>query len=300
MFKQPPFLRKNNTVALIATAKNFNQKEIKDALVILSKWGLNVKVGPNAFNQFNQFAGADNERLSDLQWALDDKNINAVFCIRGGYGTARIIDETYFSKFLKNSKWVIGFSDVTTLHASIQKMKIQSIHGLMPLSFGKKEYSSSLQKLKDTIFGKKLSYKIPSHKRNKTGSVTAPIIGGNLSIICSLLGTNNELKTKNTILFIEDVSENLYRIDRMLIQLKRTGILESLAGLVIGHFTDMQDNKVSFGKNAYEIIEEAVARYNYPVCYGFPAGHEAENLPIILGATVELSVTKSNCTITFK
>ncbi len=300
MFICPPFLQKNSAVALIATAKNFDKKEIKDALTILSSWGLNVSVGPNAYKHYNQFAGSDVERQSDLQWALQDDQIEAIFCIRGGYGTARIIDNISFKRFQKKPKWIIGFSDVTTLHASIQKLKIQSIHGLMPLSYGKKEYATSLQKLKETVFGKKLSYKIAPHSLNKLGTVSAPIVGGNLSIICSLLGTTNEFETKNKILFIEDVGENLYRIDRMLIQLKRAGILKSLKGLIIGHFTSMEDNKIPFGKNAYEIIKEAVTEYDYPVCFGFPAGHEAENMPIFLGATAELSVKKISSSLLFK
>jgi muramoyltetrapeptide carboxypeptidase len=300
MFKQPPFLQKNSSVALIATAKNFDEKELTDAITILSTWGLKVKIGSNAYKNFNQFAGTDSERLQDLQWALDDNTIEAVFCIRGGYGTARIIDIISFKRFQKNPKWVIGFSDVTTLHASIQKLNIQSIHGLMPITYGQKEYLSSLQKLKETLFRKKLSYKIAPNHLNTLGTASAPIIGGNLSIICSLLGTNNELETKNKILFIEDVGENLYRIDRMVIQLKRAGILKALKGVVVGHFTNMEDNKIPFGKNAYEIIQEAIAEYDYPVCFGFPAGHEAENMPITLGATVELSVKKTSVSLLFK
>ncbi len=292
MYKVPDFLRKKDKVAIIATAKNFDRKELEAALTILRGWDLEVLTGPNLYQKFHQFAGTDEQRKQDLQWALDTKDIKAVFCVRGGYGTARIIDDIGWKKFARSPKWVVGFSDVTTLHAQIQKLKIASIHGLMPLVYGKKEYEYSLQMLRKILFGKSFGYKWSTDSLSRYGQVQGLLSGGNLSILCSLIGTASELKTKNKILFLEEVGENLYRVDRMIGQLKRAGVFKSISGLIVGHFTDMEDNAVKFGKTAYEIIAEAVAEYEYPVCYGFPAGHEADNLPLILGKEIKLSVQR--------
>jgi muramoyltetrapeptide carboxypeptidase len=300
MFLQPPFLKKNDKVAIVATAKNFNKKELEAAIRIIASWGLQVVEGESLYKKYHQFAGTDQDRAEDLQSALDDPEIKAIFCARGGYGTTRIIDEISFKKISHHPKWVIGFSDVTVLHAELQKNKIQSIHGIMPASFGKKEYGISIEKLKDTLFGKKVNYEVSPHKFNLKGKGIGKLVGGNLSIICSIIGTESELKTKGTILFIEDVGENLYRIDRMIGQLKRAGILKSLSGLIVGHFNNMEDNEIPFGRSSYEIIAEAVQEYDYPVCYGFPAGHTAHNLPLVLGAETSLTVTKEKVLIKHK
>ena len=292
MYIRPPFLKKNDRVAIVATAKNFDKEELAAAIQSFKSWGLEVVEGKWLYEKHHQFAGSDSERKEDLQWALDDSTIQAVFCARGGYGTAKIIDTIDFKKTLKHPKWVVGFSDVTVLHAQLQVNKIQSIHGVMPILFGQKGYKLSIEKLRDVLFGKKISYEIVSNKLNREGEVTGKLIGGNLSIICSLIGTSSELNTKGKILLLEDVGENLYRIDRMVVQLKRAGKLKVLAGLVVGHFTAMEDNKINFGKTAYEIIADAVKEYNYPVCFGFPAGHEADNLPLVLGAEQTLTVLK--------
>jgi muramoyltetrapeptide carboxypeptidase len=294
MYKQPSFLKKNDEVVIIATAKNFDKKELTASITLLKSWGLNVTEGKNLYKKYNQFAGNDQERETDLQEALDNPEIKAIFCARGGYGTARIIDNITYKKFLENPKWIIGFSDVTVLHSAIQKLKVQSIHGIMPLLFGTKGYEASVQKLRAILFGEKLLYTIQSNPLNKPGTTSGVLTGGNLSIINSLIGTACEIKTKNKILLLEDVGENLYRVDRMMVQLKRAGTLKSLSGLVVGHFTAMEDNTIKFGKNAYEIIADAVKEYDYPVCYGFPAGHEPDNMPLFLGAETKLSVTKRN------
>jgi len=297
MFKQPPYLKKNEKVALIATAKNFEKKELKSAISILKDWGLEVVEAKYIYSKHNQFAGTDEQRTSDLQWALDNPEIKAIFCVRGGYGTARIIDEIDFAKFKKNPKWVVGFSDVTVLHAAIQKNNIQSIHAVMPIQFGKSEYQTSVLQLKKVLFGKQVSYSIPAYAHNRMGNAKGNLVGGNLSIICSIIGTKTALKTNNTILFIEDVGENIYRIDRMMVQLKRAGLLENLAGLIVGHFTNMEDNAVKFGKSAYGIISEAVSDYDYPVCFQFPAGHEAENMPLKLGGRITMDITRKKVTL---
>jgi muramoyltetrapeptide carboxypeptidase LdcA involved in peptidoglycan recycling len=292
MYIRPPFLKENDKVAIVATAKNFDRKELSAAIEMLKGWGLKVIEGKNLYKQYHQFAGNDIQRTDDLQWALDDVSVKAVFCARGGYGTARIIDDISFKKIIKVPKWVIGFSDVTTLHAELQKNKIQSIHGVMPLLFGQKGYKRSVEELKNLLFGGEIEYGIPSNKLNREGVASGKLTGGNLSIICSLIGTSSEINTRKKILFIEEVGENLYRLDRMMVQLKRAGLLKSLSGLIAGHFTAMEDNKVKFGKTAYEIVAEAVEEYKYPVCYGFPAGHEADNLPVVLGADTTLQSSK--------
>jgi muramoyltetrapeptide carboxypeptidase len=297
--KAPVFLKKKDKVALIATAKNFEKKELVQALAVLRQWGLEVVEGPHLYEHHHQFAGTDEQRLQDLQWAFDDVEIKAIFCARGGYGTARIIDELKVRKFKKNPKWVIGFSDVTTLHGRLQQSGIQSIHGVMPVQFSQAGYTSSIEKLKAVLFGKKLSYKTSPHALNRIGTTTGVLTGGNLSIVCASIGTASEVNTKNKILFLEDVGENLYRIDRMMVQLKRAGVLKALGGLLVGHFSAMEDNKVKFGQDAYSIIADAVKEYHYPVVYGFPAGHEPENLPLILGASVKMSCTSQGARLTF-
>ncbi len=297
MYKEPDFLKKNDKVALIATAKNFEKKELEASVKMLQSWGLEVIAGAHLYEKYNQLAGTDQQRLEDLQWALDTKEIKAVFCARGGYGTGRIIDGVSWKKFSKSPKWVIGFSDVTVLHAQLHNNSTKSIHGIMPLLFGMKGYETSVKKLKELLFGKAMGYKITAHPLNRPGETKAVLAGGNLSILCSIMGTSSETSFKNKILFLEDVGENLYRVDRMIVQLKRAGIFKSLAGLVVGHFTDMEDNPVKFGKTAYEIIAEAVGEYKYPVCYGFPAGHEPDNLPLIFGSEITLSVQKKFSTL---
>lgn len=295
--KEPVFLKKGDKVAIVATAKNFEKKELDASIKILQGWGLQVVLGKNLYEKENQFAGTDRQRLEDLQWALDSKEIKAIFCARGGYGTARIIDGVNWSGFVKSPKWLVGFSDVTVLLSEIQLHQVQCIHGPMPILFAAKGYELSLKKLQETLFGKKINYKITPQPINRLGEAKGELTGGNLAILCSLLGTASQVDTKNKILFLEDVGENLYRVDRMVVQLKRAGLLESLAGLIVGHFTAMEDNAVGFGKSAQGIIAEAVREYDYPVCYGFPAGHEPDNLPLLFGAEISLSVRKNYCQI---
>ena len=294
---RPQFLKRNDKVTIIATAKNFEHYELEAAINIIRSWGLRVELGQSLYKKYHQFAGTDQDREEDLQLALDSPDSKAIFCARGGYGTSRIIDNVSFKKVVKHPKWVIGFSDVTTLHAQLQRNNIQSIHGLMPVLFCKKEYNRSIEELRAFLFGEKNAYTISSHNFNRYGKAKGKLVGGNLSIICSMVGTESDIVTKNKILFIEEVGENLFRIDRMMVQLKRAGVLKHLSGLIVGHFTNMEDNIIGFGKSAYEIIADAVSEYNYPVCYGFPAGHEPHNLPLFLGAETELIINKDDVLI---
>lgn len=297
MLIQPEFLKKNDKVAIIATSNNFEPDLLNKGIDIIKNWDLEVVLGKNLFNQFNQFAGTDDERYEDLQSTLDDNNIKAIFIVRGGYGISRIIDRVDFSKFKNNPKWIIGYSDVTVLHSNINKIGYQSIHGIMPLFYGKSECKKSVKKLKDILFGKTFKYKLTKHPLNKEGFVKSEIIGGNLSTIISLIGTKSDIDFNNKILFIEDINEKLYSIDRMMIQLKRTRKLDKLSGLIVGSFSNILDNKIPFGKNSYEIIYDIVKEFNYPVIFNFPAGHEDLNFPIILGKEYTLNNTKKHIII---
>lgn len=300
MFSSPPYLKKKDKVAIVATAKSFSPNELKPGIKLLESWGLEVITGKNLYKSHHQFAGTDLERLEDFQTMLDDQSVKAILCVRGGYGTNRIIDKLNFKQFLKKPKWIIGFSDVTVLHAHIHKKKIQSIHSLMPLQFGKQSYRTSLGTLKDALFGKKVNYILRSHKLNRPGTTSATVIGGNLSILTSLIGTPSDIDTKGKILFIEDVGEYLYKIDRMILHLKRAGKLSGLKGLIVGHMTDMTDNAVPFGKNVNEIIAEAVLEYTYPVCFNFPIGHEPQNFALICGREAQFKVGKDKTELKFK
>ncbi len=285
----PPKLRKGDKVALISSARKVAPEEIQSAIDILNQWGLEVILGKNLFAQQNQFAGSDAQRASDLQEALDDETIQAVLFARGGYGTVRIIDKIDFSQFVKNPKWIIGYSDITVLHAHLDaNFAIGSLHSPMAFSF-QKAGKAEIEKIKAALFTGTQSYEIPTHPLNKKGQATGKIIGGNLSILYSLLASKSDIDTKGKILFLEDLDEYLYHIDRMMMALKRSGKLQQLAGLVIGGMSDMKDNTIPFGKTAEEIICDAVKEFDYPVCFDFPAGHIPANFPLILGDTIELN-----------
>jgi muramoyltetrapeptide carboxypeptidase len=298
MFKRPDFLKKNDQVAVVATAKKFSAEQLETGLHKLEAWGLRVVPGKNLYKEHHQFAGSDKERLSDLQKALDNKNIKAIFCARGGYGTNRIIDQADLTKFRQNPKWLIGYSDVTILHCLLQREGFQSIHGTMPLLFDKDSYDS-LESLRKTLFGEKIEYTIQADALNRKGKTEGILIGGNLSILQSVIGTPTDFDTRKKILFIEDIDEYLYQLDRMMIHLKRAGKLKNLAGLVVGHFSDMKDNDTAFGKNVKEIILESVREYKFPVCFNFPAGHETENMALRFGAKLKLNVEREKTELSF-
>jgi muramoyltetrapeptide carboxypeptidase len=296
----PPLLSLGDKVAVIATAKTFEQSTILSAFQYLKNWGLEVVAGQNLFKQNFQYAGTDAERLEDLQWAIDDPKIKAIFLARGGYGTGRIIDRVNFESLLTSPKWLIGFSDVTVLHFSLQKLGLQSIHGPMPITFNKNQLTQSLDKLKNILFNFPLSYTWKTQtKLNKTGNAKGELIGGNLSIINNLIGTKSDFDFSEKILFIEEVGEYLYHVDRMIVHLKRAEKLEKLNGLIVGHFSDIKDNPAPFGKNYQSIISDAVQEYNFPVAFEFPAGHEDKNDPLVLGAEINFEVKESSATINY-
>jgi len=288
----PPYLKKGDTVAIVATARKISSEELQPAIDILKTWGLNVVLGKNIFCIDNQFAGTDAERTADTQWAIDDKNIKALFIARGGYGTTRIIDKLNFTKLCTNPKWIVGYSDITVLHQHLhQNCNIATIHATMPINFTKNK--DATESLRRALFGEKIEYTFPAHVLNKTGEASAELIGGNLSLIYSLCGSKSDTNTATKILFIEDVDEYLYHIDRMMLNLKRSGKLENLAAIVVGGMTDMKDNTIPFGKTAEEIIYDAVKEYNYPVCFNFPAGHIDKNMALVMGKQMKLEVRKN-------
>lgn len=297
----PPFLKPGDNIGIVATARKISEEELKPAFNKFSKWGLSVVTGKNIYATSDQYAGSDKQRASDLQDMLDDDAIKAVIIARGGYGSVRIIDNIDFSKFIKNPKWIIGYSDVTVLHSHIQQnFGIETLHATMPLNFPiDGNDNNALSSLKTALFGDMLEYKIESNALNKIGKAEGILIGGNLSLLFALAGTPSDINTSGKILFIEDLDEYLYHIDRMMIQLKRSGKLKNLAGLVVGGMSEMKDNTVPFGKTAYEIVSEAVAEYNYPVCFDFPAGHIEDNRALILGRKISFDVNNESTIIKF-
>lgn len=295
--KTPPYLKKGDVVAIAATARKITKTELEPSVAILKSWGLKVVFAPNLFKQFDQFAGKDAERAKGLQWALDSEDVKAVFVARGGYGTIRVIDAIDFRDFCKNPKWIIGYSDTTVLQSHLNTLGIASIHGTMPFQFTQNEEATeSLRKL---LFGEKQEYETQPYKLNRSGDSKGELVGGNLSILYALSGSDSDITTKNKILFIEDLDEYLYHIDRMMMQLKRSGKLKNLKGLIVGGMSDMKDNKIPFGKTAEEIILDAVKEYKYPVCFNFPAGHIHRNLALYIGKKVHLKVSKKGATLSY-
>ncbi len=284
----PNYLKPNDAIAIVATARKINAEELTPALNLIKQWGYEPVLGKYLFDVHHQFAGTDAARATDLQWALDDSTIKAILIVRGGYGTIRIIDTINFEHFFKHPKWLIGYSDVTVLHAHLNNLGVQSLHATMPINFFKNQ--AATLSLKTALEGQLPTYQIPAHPLNRNGVACAPIVGGNLSILFAISGSASDLNSENCILFLEDLDEYLYHIDRMMLQLKRSGKLAQLKGLIVGGMSDMKDNTVPFGKTAEGIILEAVSAYDYPVCFGFPAGHIDDNRALFLGKTISLTV----------
>ena len=290
---KPKYLSKGSTIAIVSTARKLSLKEVEPAISFLENEGFNVILGENLFEDFNQFAGDDNQRAADLQSAMDNIEVDAILCARGGYGTVRIIDKIDFTNFKKNPKWICGYSDVTVLHSHIHNLGIETLHATMPLNFPENgDVNRAMETLVKSLKGESLEYVFKSEMFFKQGEVEAEICGGNLSILYSLMGSSSEIDTEGKILFIEDLDEYLYHIDRMMMNLKRAGKLDKLSALIVGGMNDMNDNKVPFGKSAYEIIWDTVKDYNYPVCFGFPAGHIEDNFAIKMGAKAVLKISE--------
>lgn len=261
-----------------------------DAVKLLESWGLEVVLGETVDASYHQFAGDDDFRAKDLQRFIDDDSIKAIIAARGGYGIIRMIDKVDFSHFAQNPKWLVGFSDITLLHTHLfTNYNAQTIHGQMPVNIPDAS-AHSLETLRKALFGEELSYQFTSHALNRSGKGSGILVGGNLSLLVAASGSVSDLDYKNKILFIEDVGEYLYSIDRMLRSLKRAGKLQHLAGLIAGAFTDIKDNDIPFGQTVPQIIMEIVEEYDYPVCFNFPAGHIPDNCSLKLGKVLNLSV----------
>lgn len=297
-----PFLKAGDTVGIVAPASRFPYEELQAGLKLLRDvWQLTVVEGESVQAVDGPFAGSDDLRRADLQRMLDDPAIRAVFAARGGYGCYRIVDTLDLTRFRQHPKWLVGFSDVTVLHSWLTKQGYPSLHGIMPKQFGNEGVAEALSTLHQWLFGHlPISYDVPAHPLNRPGQVSGQLIGGNLTMLINSIGTPTDLDYSGKILFIEDIDETLFSLDRMMTQLKRAGRLSNLAGLVVGQFTDMQLSlNLPFGKDANQIIAEAVAEYSYPVCYDFPAGHVARNLALPLGRTVRLEVEEIGTKIIF-
>ncbi len=294
MITIPPYLKKGDTIGIVCPSGFMPYENAKTCIQTLESWGYKVKVGETLGSQFHYFSGTDKQRTQDLQKMLNDTSIKAILCGRGGYGLSRIIDKLDFQKFKRNPKWIIGFSDITVLHAHIfQHFQIATIHAPMAAAFNGDGFQNTyIASLKDAISGISTNYTCGTHTFNKTGNAEGELIGGNLAIIAHLIGSHSSYKTRHKILFLEDVGEYLYNIDRMMIQLERAEIFKHLKGLIIGGFSDLKDTTVPFGMDVYNIINEHVKDYKFPICFDFPVSHQTENLALKIGIKHELKVGK--------
>ncbi len=291
----PPYLKKNDTIGILCPSGYMPIEKTLQAQQSFAEWGFKIQLGSTVGKQYKYFSGDDEQRLQDLQQMLDDKNIKAIFCARGGYGLSRIIDRLSFKKLKKSPKWIIGFSDITVLHYHLlARLNIACLHAPMAAAFNNHGYKNIyIHSLKESLLGKLSRYHASTHLFNKTGKAKGRLVGGNLSIIAHLTGTASEVKTKGKILFIEDVGEYIYNVDRMLYQLKRSGQLKELAGLIVGGFTDMKNTTIPYGQSAEEVIRDMVQEYNYPVCFNFPVSHDTENFALKCGLKHELTVNNN-------
>ncbi|SMB95748.1 peptidase U61 LD-carboxypeptidase A [Hymenobacter roseosalivarius DSM 11622] len=294
-----PALRPGDRVAIVCPARKVTHQELAASIAILTAWGLEVVLGTTLTAQHHQFAGPDELRRQDIQQQLDEPSIRAILCARGGYGTTRIIDQLDFSRFADNPKWIAGFSDITTLNCHLLALGHESIHGVMPLLFDQAGGEEALESLRRALFGEPVSYFAAQHPFNRVGSATGELIGGNLSLLQTITGTASDCALAGRILFIEDIDEYLYNIDRMMVHLDRTGKLAGLAGLLVGHFTDSNDNIIPFGQTPYEIIQTYAAKYDFPVAYGFPVGHEPLNMALICGRRSHMVVDETGVCLNY-
>ena len=302
--KQPPYLKIGDTVAIVAPSGILKNRtdEVEKAIALLKNWGLNAIVGKHVFSKADHFAGTDDERCEDFQKALDDPKISAIWCARGGYGTVRILDKLDYSKFKKNPKWIIGYSDITALHNQVHNQGFESIHAMMCTSLqdDPETIKETISTFKDAIFGVPLSYTLKSSTFNRTGTTSGQLVGGNLSILYSMLGSNASLDTSGKILFIEEIGEYHYHIDRMRQSLKRAGYFDNCKGVVVGDITKVRKNTTEWGSSTEQLILDALSEYDFPIVFNMPAGHENDNRALILGKKVDLTVNKGQSTIIFK
>jgi muramoyltetrapeptide carboxypeptidase len=297
----PHRLKTGNYVTLAAPGRFVTVDEINDFTRLVKEWGLKVKIDKELFARHHQFAGDDMTRAGCLQKAMDDPGIKAIFCARGGYGSSRILEYINLRQFARYPKWIAGFSDITAIHAFLARNGYESVHALMPFTYHSSDQAAGLSSasLYEALFSGYPEYRFSGHELNTEGIAAGELIGGNLSVIYSLQATQWQFKPVNRILFIEDVDEYLYHIDRMMTNLRLSGFLSRLKGIIVGYMSDMHDNKIPYGEDAYNIIRKAVKLYKYPLCFGFPAGHSDPNNALVIGRKVRLEVSHHSCSLTF-
>ena len=302
-FAQPPYLKSGDKVAIIAPSGILKSKEgeVRQAEQLLRSWGLEVVVGEYVFEQNHHFAGTDAQRAQDLQEAMDDPTISAIWCARGGYGTVRILDQLDFTKIKQQPKWIIGYSDITALHNELHNHGLESIHALMCVSLTEdlEGIENSVATFKQALFGNLGTYTLEGSNYNKIGSATGPLVGGNLTMLHTMLGSESSIDTTGKILFIEEIGEYKYHIDRMLQSLKRAGYFENCAGVIVGDFSKLRKNTTQWGTSIEQLILDVLAEYDIPVAFNMPAGHEKDNRALVLGRNITLKVNKVNTTIKF-
>jgi muramoyltetrapeptide carboxypeptidase len=301
---QPPYLKSGDTVAIVAPSgilKNRNA-EVQQAVVLLKSWGLNAIIGKHVFSQADHFAGTDNERCEDFQNALDDPTISAIWCARGGYGTVRILDKLDYTKFKAHPKWIIGYSDITALHNQVHNEGYQSLHALMCVSLTKdlEDIKESVATFKSTIFGKPVNYTLEGSTYNREGEARGQLVGGNLSVLHTMLGSKTSIDMSGKILFIEDIGEYKYHIDRMLQSLKRAGYFENCRGVIVGDISKVRKNTTLWGSSVEQLILDALADYDFPIAFNMPAGHEPDNRALVLGKRVYLKVEKKQTIFSYE
>ena len=300
----PDYLKKGDSIAIVAPAGILKNKEevVQKAKELAESWGLKVVLGKHVFNQENHFAGTDNERAADFQKALDAPNIKAIWCARGGYGSVRILDKLDFTKFKKQPKWIVGYSDITAIHNHIHTLGVESIHAMMTTSLDdeSEEIAETISTFKKALFGDRLEYEISSSEYNETGEVSGQIVGGNLTLLMTMLGSKSSISMDGKILFFEEIGEYKYHIDRMLQSLKRAGYFENCKGIIVGDISRIRKNTTPWGASIEELIKGVLAEYDFPVLFDFPAGHESKNLALIMGRTIKLSVKEKTSKIIFE
>lgn len=303
-WQKPPYLQKGDTIAILSPASYLKDRNdaINTALDSLKSWGIHYKLSPHIFSKDHRFAGSDLERASDFQEAIDNPNIKAIWCARGGYGSVRILDKLQLNNLKKHPKWVIGYSDVTAIHNMLHNFGLQSIHGVMPVSFRDtiNDNHLAIQSFKNALFGIKNSYTIKNSKYNHLGHAQGVLVGGNLSLLESMLGSKTSINTKNKILFIEDIGEPTYRIDRMFQSLKRAGYFDHCKAVILGGFSGMKESDPPFCDGVESLILDVLQDYNFPIVFNFPTGHITDNRAMIIGSNVILKATKETTTLEFR
>ncbi|WP_299120873.1 LD-carboxypeptidase [uncultured Winogradskyella sp.] len=301
---QPPYLKAGDTVAIVAPSgilKN-REREVQQAVDLLKKWGLHAVVGNHVFSKDEHFAGTDEERCEDLQKAMDDPKISAIWCARGGYGTVRILDKIDYTEFKKKPKWIIGYSDITALHNQVHNEGFQSLHALMCVSLTKdlSEVQNSIDTFKSALFGNPENYTLEGSKYNREGDASGELVGGNLTMLHTMLGSKESINTSGKILFIEEIGEYKYHIDRMLQSMKRAGYFDNLKGLIVGDMSKLRKNTTLWGTSVEQLVLDALKDYDFPIAFNMPAGHEKDNRALVLGRTVDLNVRKNKSFVEFK